>query len=193
MDVIKLDTGEILENVKITREMPVEKISNDDLAQILNQMDYKLSYTISYDEFKIQNNNLQIGKLLLDDKGKPDIKVMGFFNLLCEMMTTYSNSLTYNTNNELIKELGISRSTFSIYMKKLKEVDLIRIIKYNGCKCYALNPLYTIKGYSISAPVFIAYQDVLKPYLNKFVYEFYVRTYIHGNVIKIKSKKVKYL
>ena len=193
MDVVKLDTGEILENVRVTKEVSMDKLSNDDLAHILDQMDYKLSYTISYDEFKIQNNKFKASALLVDEKGRPDMKVIGFFNLLCEMMTTYSNSLTYNTNNELISDLGISRSTFSIYMKKLKEVDLIRIVKYHGHKCYVLNPLYTIRGYSISAPVFIAYHDVLKPHLNKFVYEFYVRTYIHGNVIKIKSKKVQCL
>lgn len=193
MDVARLDTGEILTNVSVTRKIPVEKLTNAELAQSLDQNDYKLSFNIFFEKFKVVNCDFKISDLLLDSKGNADMKAIGFFHRLTEMMTNYSNTLTFNTNNELIALLGITRPTFTSYMKKLKEKNLVKIVEYDGCKCLALNPIYSNRGYAISAPVFKAFKYELKPLLNPLVFEYYVRIYEHGNVIKIKSKKVQYL
>lgn len=193
MDVVRLDTGEIITNVNISKKISIQELSNAELAQTLDQKDYMLSYNIFFEKFKIVNCEFKVSELLLDNKGNTDMKAVGFFHKLTEMMTTYSNTLSFKTNNELIEVLGITRPTFTNYIKKLKEKNLLKTVEYDGYKCLALNPIYCNRGYAISAPVFKAFKTELKPLLDPLIFEYYTRIYEHGNVIKIKSKKTKYI
>lgn len=194
MAFINDETGEYLpEEAKITIKIPPSEMTNEQLAQYLDEMDYKMSYTITFNTFKKINGDILITKIFSDSEGLSDYKLIGVFWKLVEMAKGYSNSINFKYEKDIIKQLKISKPTYIKYMNRFKEENLVKIISYNDSKCLVVNPIYVNKGYALSAPVFLAFKDILKQHLNPYVYEYYVRMYINCNVIVLRTYKTKYV
>lgn len=187
-------TGEYLpDGTKISIKIPPSEMTNEQLAQYLDELDYKLSFSINFNSFKKVNSEIMITEIFKNSEGLADYKLIGVFWKLVEMSKGYSNSINFRYEKDIINQLKISKPTYIKYMNKFKEENLIRIINFNNMKCLVINPIYTNKGYALSPPVFIAFQDILKKYLNPYVYEYYVRLYINLDTIVLRTYKTKYV
>ncbi len=195
MNLVNLDTGELLpKGAKVSYKISPKDMTSEQLQEYLDCSNYKLSFTIDYDNWSKINNNIKVSEILVDDKGATDFKVLGFFATLCEYVRNgYKGELKFQYEKDLIEITGLSKSTYNRYMKKLKDTDLIRITEYRNCKCLVINPIYMRKGFCLSAPTFLAYKDIIKQYLDPYIYEYYRRIYEECNVIILKNYKARYV
>lgn len=186
--VIKEDTGEIItKEVKVSYKIPPKEMTNEQLKEYLDDLGLKFSYSIDYDNWRRQNIDIKLTSIL------KDIKTIGIFNILCELANGYNNSIKIQNEKDLMEIIGLKKTAYTKYMNTLKESKLIKVIKYNGYKYLVINPIYTIRGICLSAPVFLAYKEELKSHLNPYIFEYYVRIYEGGNVIPLKTYASRYI
>lgn len=193
MELLNLETGEIYDKgVRVTVRIAPQDMTNEQLKKYLDEQDYKLSYTVDYKSWKKQNTEINISKILSNDKGNPDYTLIGFFDVLCSLSANYKNTVNFQYEKDLMEKVGCKKTTYNKYMKRLKEEGLVKVIKYNNHKCLVINPVYMSKGFCLSAPVFLAFKDLLKKRLEPYVFEYYRRIYECGNVIKLRTYKTRY-
>lgn len=195
-DIIIVETGEIIENAKISKKIAPSDMTDKELAEYLNQNDSKLQYIVNFTEYcKLNIENIfDVCDILLDDKGNTEYKMVGIFYKLAHLTSkNYQNSIKFRNNEGIWELLNISRASYYRYIDKFQKENLIKIIKYNDIKYLVVNPFYCNRGNFLSAPAFIAFKEELKQYLDPYVFEYFYRIYECGDSIPIKTIRARYI
>lgn len=193
-DIILMETGEIIENAIVSKSISPNDMTDKELAEYLNKYDNKLKYIVTFNEYcKLNINNIfDICEILVDKKGNTEYKIVGIFYKLVYLTShNYKNSIQFNSNENIWDILSISKATYYRYLDRFQKENLAKIIKYNNVKYLVINPFYCNRGNFLSAPVFIAFKEELKKYLNPYVFEYFYRIYECGDYIPIKTPRAK--
>jgi hypothetical protein len=121
---------------------------------------------------------------------------LGRIYKISRMIYSKSNLLAKRTNNgivpltrdEIHEKIGLHRTKFVQFWKKLVSNKIVKAIPINGQNYYCISPLYFNSTVYIPVDIFIAFQDELKEHLSKRVFDEYVEMHTSGDYMPIISR-----
>lgn len=118
---------------------------------------------------------------------------LGRIYKISRMIYSKSNLLAKRTNGgivpltreEIHEKIGLHRTKFVQFWKKLIENKIIKSIPISGKNFFCISPLYFNSTVYIPVDIFIAFQEELKEHLSKRVFEAYMDMHASGNYMPI--------
>lgn len=142
------DDGEVIQELG----SDLERLSGGDFI-IRNNINQK---SLTKIEYKYVKFNLKIGKILFDDCPQA-FWLLPYLEYKTNFLM-FSNGV-YITPTNFAKEIGLSRVRVSAIFSKMKQLDIIRLVKGKNRNVYMFNPYIAMKGNQIYSELLVNFEN----------------------------------